>query len=187
MTESATSELLAAADALERGGVIAYPTEAVFGLGCNPHNNLALQRIINIKGRDAHKGFIVIASQQSQLQAFVATPDARQQEQLDEHWPGPVTFVMPASKMFRNSLLSGYRDTLAVRVSTHPVVVKLCNLYKGAIVSTSANKSGETALRNAESVRASIGAELDVVVDAAVGALDSPTRIIDLLSGERLR
>ena len=187
MTDGAALELLLAVRALKQGGVIAYPTEAVFGLGCNPHIEKALQRIIDIKGRDAHKGFIVIASNQSQLQAFVTKPDNQQQAQLDEYWPGPVTFVMPASKVFKNSLLSGYRDTLAVRVSTHPLVVELCDAYNGAIVSTSANRSGEPALRSAESVRASIGEELDVVMDAPVGKLDSPTMIMDLVSGERLR
>ena len=187
MTDGVAPELLRAVKALKQGGVIAYPTEAVFGLGCNPHNDKALQRIIDIKGRDAHKGFIVIASKQSQLQAFVAKPDDKQQAQLDKHWPGPVTFVMPASKMFRNSLLSGYKDTLAVRVSMHPSVIELCNANNGAIVSTSANRSGEPALRSAESVRALIGEELDVIIDAPVGTLDSPTMIIDLMSGEQLR
>ena len=187
MTDGVWSQLLLAVEALERGGVVAYPTEAVFGLGCNPFNVKALQRIIDIKGRDAHKGFIVIASQQLQLQAFVAPPDTRQQTQLDEHWPGPVTFVMPASEAFKHSLLSGYRDTLAVRVSTHPLVVALCNAYNGAIVSTSANISGKPALRSAESVQALIGEELDVIVDAPVGKLTSPTMIFNLVSGERLR
>ena len=187
MTGGVASELLLAVTALKQGGVIAYPTEAVFGLGCNPHNDKALQRIIDIKGRDAHKGFIVIASNQSQLQAFVAKPDNQQQLQLDEYWPGPVTFVMPASEKFRNSLLSGYRDTLAVRVSMHPLVAALCDAYNGAIVSTSANRSGEPALRSAESVLASIGEELDVVMNAPVGKLDSPTMIMDLMTGERLR
>ena len=94
---------------------------------------------------------------------------------------------MPASEMFRNSLLSGYRDTLAVRVSLHPSVIELCNANNGAIVSTSANRSGEPALRSAESVQALIGEELDVIIDAPVGTLDSPTMIIDLMSGEQLR
>lgn len=176
-----------AVDALHNGGVIAYPTEAVFGLGCNPLDKAALQRIIDIKGRDAHKGFILIASSQSQLTEFVAPITPEQQLTLDNYWPGPVTFVIPASINVRNSLLAGYRDTVAVRVSNHPVVVALCESYGGAIVSTSANRSGEPAWRSATDVASSMGAELDALIDAPVGKLDSPTRIFDLVSGKQLR
>ncbi|MFK7859652.1 MAG: L-threonylcarbamoyladenylate synthase [Granulosicoccus sp.] len=176
-----------AVNAIRQGGVIAYPTEAVFGLGCNPYDNVALQRIIDIKGRDAHKGFILIASSQLQLSEYLAPLTEEQQRTLDKHWPGPVTFVIPASEKIRGSLLAGYRDSLAVRVSTHPVVIALCEQYGGAIVSTSANRSGELALRKISDVSASMGAELDAIVDAPVGQLDSPTRIFDLVSGKQLR
>jgi len=179
--------LKSAVDALRRGGVIAYPTEAVYGLGCNPSDENALQRIIDIKGRDAHKGFILIASAQSQLADFIAPLTAEQQLKLDEHWPGPVTFVIPASINIRNTLVAGYRNTLAVRVSSHPVVVSLCDLYGGAIVSTSANRSGEPALRTAADVISLMGADLEVVIDAPVGTLGSPTSIFDLVSGRQLR
>ena len=176
-----------AVTALRHNGVIAYPTEAVFGLGCNPYSETALQRIIDIKGRDAHKGFILIASGASQLEKFLAPVSPRQQTQLDQHWPGPVTFVAPAHQSVRGSLLCGFRDTLAVRVSNHPVVVQLCESFPGAIVSTSANRSGDEALRDADAVHRELGTEIDYVVDAAVGSLASPTMIIDLASGQRLR
>jgi len=176
-----------AVEALQQGGVIAYPTEAVFGLGCDPHNELALQRIIDIKGRDAHKGFILIASNQLQLSKFLTPFSATQQLTLDEHWPGPVTFVIEASAPIRNSLLTGYRDTLAVRVSAHPVVVAICERYGGAIVSTSANRSGESSLRTSADVVSALGAEIDVVLDGPVGKLESPTRIFELVSGGQLR
>lgn len=181
------NNIQAAVAKLRAGGVIAYPTEAVFGLGCNPRNDSALQRIIDIKGRDAHKGFILIASRQCQLQDFMAPINARQQAQLDKHWPGPVTFVVPASNTVTNTLLTGFRSTLAVRISNHPVVVQLCNAYGGAIVSTSANPSGQPSLRTALDVRHSMGHNLDAVIDAAVGQLASPTHIFDLMSGKQLR
>ena len=187
MNMDTACDLAPAIKALASGGVIAYPTEAVFGLGCNPADEAALRRIISIKGRDAHKGFILIASRQSQLHEFITALSAQQQAQLDEHWPGPVTFVVPASQAYKGSLLCGYRETLAVRVSKHPTVVELCDQYDGAIVSTSANTSGSPALRSAEAVQISMGSEIDVIVEAPVGHLDSPTRIFDLQSGERLR
>lgn len=181
------TSLNSAVHALANGGVIAYPTEAVFGLGCNPDDAQAMQRIIDIKGRDAHKGFILIASEQSQLLPYIAPITDAQQSQLDEHWPGPVTFVVPAAKHICNTLLTGFRSTLAVRVSSHPVVVELCKRYGGAVVSTSANRSGDDALRTTVAVMDLMAAEIDVVVDSPVGDLASPTRIFDLLSGKQLR
>lgn len=176
-----------AVDTLRQGGVIAYPTEAVFGLGCNPYDEAALQRIIDIKGRDAHKGFILIASAQSQLSPFIAPVTPEQQIKLDKYWPGPVTFVIPADTSVRNTLLAGYRDTVAVRVSDHPVVISLCEKYGGAIVSTSANRSGEPALRAAADVSCAMGSKVDAVLDSRVGELDSPTVIFDLVTGRQLR
>ncbi len=181
------TDLQVAVDALVDGGVIAYPTEAVFGLGCDPDNEQALQRIIDIKGRDAHKGFILIASNQMQLLPYIAPVTDKQQTQLDEHWPGPVTFVVPAANTVCNTLLTGFRSSLAVRVSSHPVVVELCTLYGGAIVSTSANRSGDESLRTSAQVLDSMGNEIDVVVNSLVGNLALPTRIFDLLSGNQLR
>lgn len=181
------TEIGQAVVALKAGSVIAYPTEAVFGLGCDPTNPSALQRVIDVKGRDTHKGFILIASSQCQLRDFIAPVSAIQQNTLDAHWPGPVTFVVPASHRYSNTLLSGYRDTLAVRVSTHPIVMQLCEQFGNAIVSTSANLSGQAALRSAQEVRAALGAKLDVIVDDSVGTLNEPTKIFDLRSGERLR
>ena len=176
-----------AVDSLLAQGVIAYPTEAVFGLGCNPQDARALQRIIDIKGRDAHKGFILIASRQSQLTPYLAPVDDVQQRKLDQHWPGPVTFVAQASDAYRATLLTGFRDTLAVRVSAHPAVIALCEHYGGAIVSTSANRSGEPALRTAMQVSDKLGVELDAIVDAPVGKLAAPTSIFNLDTGEQLR
>lgn len=180
-------KIQAAVDTLNKGGVIAYPTEAVFGLGCDPLNEVALQNIIDIKGRDAHKGFILIASSQLQLSDFMAPVSAERQQQLNKHWPGPVTYVVPTAESISGTLLTGFRNTLAVRVSSHPVVVALCEHYGGAIVSTSANRSGELALRTANDVVKELENSVNSVVDETVGELASPTKIYDLISGNQLR
>lgn len=180
------STLQQAIGAVRAGGVIAYPTEGVYGLGCDPHNEAALQRIIDIKGRDSHKGFIVVASTQEQLSEFIAPVETDWQRQFDEVWPGPVTFVVPAAEGI-DALLSGYRDTIAVRVSKHPVVRQLCELCEGALVSTSANRSGNKAFLNAADVRAEFGDAIDVVIDDELGGLAESTIIVDVRSGVRLR
>lgn len=181
-----SENVVAAVKALKSGGVVAYPTEAVYGLGCDPRNDNALQRILNIKHREAHKGFILIASNQQQLTPFLAPIRPEWQEQLDKVWPGPVTFVIPAASNV-SELLSGSRDTLAVRVSKHPLVVKLCDAFGGAIVSTSANRSGNEALQTGQDVQNEFADSIDAIVDANVGTLASPTRIFDIRTGQQLR
>lgn len=181
-----SEDVVAAVKALKSGGVVAYPTEAVYGLGCDPRDNNALQRILDIKHREAHKGFILIASNQQQLTPFLAPIQPEWQEQLDKVWPGPVTFVIPAASNV-SELLSGSRDTLAVRVSKHPLVVKLCDAFGGAIVSTSANRSGHEALQTGQDVQNEFADSIDAIVDANVGTLASPTRIFDIRTGQQLR
>jgi L-threonylcarbamoyladenylate synthase len=180
------SDIALAVDTLHTGGVIAYPTEAVYGLGCDPHNEAALQRLIDIKGRDARKGFILIASNQDQLTPFLAPVEPAWQIQFDKVWPGPVTFVVPAAPGI-SDLLSGFRKTLAVRVSDHPVVRRLCDRFGAAIVSTSANRSGQMPCRTDSAVNDVLGSSVDVIVRAAVGTLTSPTRIVDVRTGKELR
>ncbi len=175
-----------AVDALKRGSIIAYPTEAVYGLGCDPRNETALQRIIELKGREAHKGFILVASSQAQLAEFLAPVEPAWQALFDQHWPGPVTFVAPVAANM-SGLLSGFRDTLAVRVSAHSVVRSLCDCFDGPIVSTSANRSGQAALVTGQQVVNEFGDGFGFVVDGDVGALASPTRILDVRDGRVLR
>lgn len=172
--------------ALRAGGVISYPTEAVFGLGCDPRNETALARIITIKGRAAHKGFILIAASQDQLRPFLAPVQPAWQARFDAVWPGPVTMVVPCATG-SSELLSGGRDTLAVRVSAHPLVQELCVRFGGPIVSTSANRSGQEPCRDAASATRLFGQEVDVIVDGDVGTLSAPTQILDVCSGQRLR
>ncbi|NND90601.1 MAG: threonylcarbamoyl-AMP synthase [Granulosicoccus sp.] len=172
--------------ALRAGGVIAYPTEAVFGLGCDPGNESALRRILDIKGRRSHKGFILIACRQDQLMPFLAPVESDWQRRFDEAWPGPVTFVVPAGPGI-SALLTGGRDSLAVRVTDHPLAGELCRQFGSALVSTSANRSGHPPCRDAQSVVAEFGGLLDCIVDSPVGQLDSPTVIVDVVSGARLR
>ncbi|ASJ71459.1 L-threonylcarbamoyladenylate synthase [Granulosicoccus antarcticus] len=179
-------DLSKAVSALRSGGVIAYPTEAVFGLGCDPHDEAALARIIDIKSRDAHKGFILIAATQAQLSPFLAPIEPSWQTQFDAAWPGPVTFVVPARQGI-SELLSGSRDTLAVRVSNHPLVQRLCEDFGGAIVSTSANRSGQEPCRDTATATTLFGPQLDAIVQGQIGTLSAPTRIIDVRTGAQLR
>lgn len=175
-----------AAAHIASGQVIAYPTEAVYGLGCDPSNLNAVQAVLDLKARDANKGFIVIASSLDQLTSFLVPPTTSELERLNAAWPGPVTFVVKANPELP-SLLTGGRDTLAVRVSAHPVVNALCDACGHALISTSANVSGQPALKDAHDVQAAFGDSLAGVVDGALGNLSSATPIFSLQTGEQLR
>lgn len=180
------AQIKIACDAVKRGGLIAYPTEAVYGLGCDPQNTQALERLVTLKGRAGHKGFIVIASNYDQLSDFIEPVPTALAKRLKQDWPGPVTWILTAAKQLP-PLLTGNRPTLAVRVSDHPVVRQLCDILDHPLVSTSANLTGQKELRDAKSVSNIFGHDLDCIVDGQTGSLSGPTPIFDSISGKQLR
>ena len=175
-----------AVNALQRGGVIAYPTESVFGLGCDPDKPAAVQRILDLKQRPIEKGLILIAASFSQLEKYLQDVDPAIQQKALASWPGPYTWLWPV-KPEVSVLLRGQHQSLAVRVSSHPVVRALCEAYGKAIVSTSANPAALDPARSVTEVRRYFDEQLDFIVDAATGASSQPTEIRDLLSNRVIR
>lgn len=176
----------AALSALRRGGVVAYPTEGVYGLGCDPRDAAAVARLLALKGRPPTVGLILIASEFNQLAPWLAPLDRALEARAAATWPGPVTWVWPAAAAV-DPALTGGRRTLAVRVTAHPAAKALCHEFGNPLVSTSANRHGEPPARTAAEVRAAFGDALDAVVDAPCGDLAGPTSIRDALTGEVLR
>jgi len=180
------SALAHAASALRAGGIVAYPTEAVYGLGCDPRDTRALNRLLEIKQRDPHKGFIMIGASFDQLEPYLAALDDNTRAHVLPTWPGPVTWLLPARDDV-SPLLRGAHHTLAVRVTAHPLAAALCRAFGGALVSTSANRSNASPARTAEQVRAQLGADLDYLLEGAVGNAANPTEIRDAATGALLR
>jgi L-threonylcarbamoyladenylate synthase len=177
-----------AAERLQQGGVIAYPTEAVWGLACNPFDEHAVQRLLAIKQRPVEKGLILIAADLDQLRPcldLAALPAERLGEVLAS-WPGPYTWVMPASQR-APAWITGTHTSLAVRVSAHPTVVALCRAFRGALVSTSANLSGQPAPLRRGELNPALLARLDGVTEGETGGLPRATPIRDARSGQQLR
>ena len=174
-----------AAEILRRGGVVAYPTEAVYGLGCDPLNEEAVKYVLAIKQRPVEKGLILIASQFEQLKPFVLAVSPEIQERLDESWPGPVTWLLPA-RPTTPRWLSGEHDSLAVRVTAHPLAGALCEAFGGAIVSTSANPAGRPPARSALQARIRCPG-VDLILQGPTGPLARPTPIRDAVTGRVLR
>lgn len=168
------------------GAIIAYPTEAIYGLGCDPRNEAALNKLITLKHRSQDKGLIVIASQLSQLHGLVEPPHASVLRRVEPTWPGPVTWIMPATPACPAALTGG-RNTIAVRVSAHPVVRELCDCANSALVSTSANTSGQVPLQTADAIIAEFGTRIAGVVRGELGGLKNATSIFDASTGVQLR
>ena len=172
--------------AVRDGGIIAYPTEAVYGLGCDPLDERAVARLIALKQRPADKGLILIANHFLQLEPFCGVVGNAAWRRVKKSWPGPYTWVFPAAAACP-SWLRGERPGIAVRVTAHPVAAALCDACNCALVSTSANVSDAPAARSASQVEEAFGDKLDCIVVGDTGGMHAPTSIRDAMSGRGIR
>ncbi|HIF50967.1 MAG TPA: tRNA threonylcarbamoyladenosine biosynthesis protein RimN [Thiotrichaceae bacterium] len=169
----------------EEGGVIAYPTEAVFGLGCLPLNEHSVQRILKLKQRSVDKGLILVAASIEQLNTFVDFSKVKDMQAIRDSWPGPVTWLIPAKQSTPYWLTGGHK-TLAVRVSSCPTVQSLCEKL-GPIVSTSANPKLATPAKSSVQVDSYFKTGLDYVIPAHITNTYKPTEIRDAQTGDIFR
>ena len=174
-----------AARAVHEGGVIAYPTEAVWGLGCDPWNRTATERLLHLKQRPMEKGLIVIAGHRDQFSAILANLPEEWVARLDESWPGPNTWLVPHQNLFPE-WVTGEHPTVALRVTNHPLVQQLC-AQTGPIISTSANLAGEPAARSYDEVADIFAGQTDYILNGELGGNKNPSLIRDLASGAIVR
>ena len=173
---------------LQQGGVIGYATEAVFGLGCDPDNGDAVQRLLDIKQRPVDKGLVLVAADFSQLRPYLdlsKLPEGRLSVILNT-WPGPNTWIIPA-KSSVPIWLKGRFDSLAVRVSAHPQVHDLCLAFGKPLVSSSANLAGQPPARSFAELEQQLGTELDYILPGSTQGLANPSLIRDGSTGAVLR
>ncbi|GHF90374.1 L-threonylcarbamoyladenylate synthase [Thalassotalea marina] len=177
-----------AVSVFEQGGVIAYPTEAVFGLGCDPDNQAAVEKILKIKNRPVEKGLILLAGDYQQLKPYVdeSKLPADVKQQMLSRWPNGVTQVVPASSKAK-PFLTGQFSTIAIRVTTQADVVALCQQTGKPIVSTSANYSGEEPGKSWQTVEQDLGSAVDFIIKGDTLGFTKPSTIIDALTGETFR
>ena len=168
------------------GGIMAYPTEAVFGLGCDPNNSVAIEKLLTLKNRDPRKGLILIAASWSQLQAFVEPLGQELMTPIFASWPGPNTWLLP----YKNTicpLLHGKFDSLAVRVTNHPIAKQLCHLLDSPLVSTSANPEGKPPARSLKEIEHYFPQGIDWLISGDLGQQQNPTIIRDGRTGAIIR
>ena len=174
-----------AGETIQSGGVVAYPTEGVFGLGCAPGDREAVARICELKQRPLSAGLILIAADIWQLAGFI-DPDPAELQRLLAATDRPVTWIVTAGPLSPDWVTGG-RDTVAVRITDHPIAAALCRAAAGPVVSTSANRRGRPPARRGLQVRRWFAQQLDLVVPGRVGRAAGPSEIRDARSGQVLR
>ncbi len=181
-----TTNIDEAIKALKQGEVIAYPTEAVFGLGCDPFNKSAVEKLLTLKHRPVSKGLILITHDWNHVAQLTKSIDEIAMNRAQSSWPGPYTWVFPASDS-APSWIRGDHPSIALRVTQHPIASALCKAFGGPIVSTSANLDGMAPALNAEAVLHAFPEGVAVIINGAVGENVNPTTIRDVLTGKTFR
>jgi L-threonylcarbamoyladenylate synthase len=179
-----TTPVETAAAILRGGGVIAYPTEGVFGLGCLPEKAAAVQRVLDIKQRDSSRGLILIAANAALLDDWIDLPDKSGLPDPDPD--NPVTWIVPATNRV-TAAVRGDNAGIAVRITTNPVALAISLATQSAVVSTSANLSGQAAVEDQDSLRRQFGRLVDYIVPGDCGPSSGASEIRSLATGEVLR
>ena len=169
------------------GKVFAYPTEDVFGLGCDPDNEEAVTKLLALKQRNVSKGLILVADNYSQVLPYVDDSAIKMTKRTEifSSWPGPITWLLPKSKT-APSWVTGESEFIAVRVSAHPLIKDLCQRADKPLVSTSANTAGHPPALNAAEVTSYFSDQV-VLIDGSLGGSHSPSKIRHGHSGQIIR
>lgn len=186
-----TTSVADAAQGLAQGKVLAYPTEAVWGLGCDPYNEAAFSEILRLKQRPIEKGVILLAGQISQVEHLLKHLDADIRQQVIQSWSHSanqdraITWLLPADDSIP-TWIKGNHPQVAVRVTHHPLCIALCNAFNGFIVSTSANPAGLIPARSIQEANQYFAATIDYL-NGDLGLSQEPSKIIDASTGEVIR
>lgn len=176
-----------AAQVLRNQGVIAHPTEAVWGLACDPFSEAAVNQLLHLKGRPVDKGLILISGNVRHFDALLAPLSQDLQARIMSPMSRPTTWIVPDAEKQIPSWIRGEHDSVAIRISQHPLVGLLSHYFRGALVSTSANPSGSKPAMSVNDIRRYFSAELGCIVPGLLGGATRPSQIIDLVSGKVLR
>lgn len=184
MTKSSIKIRLAV-QKIKTGGIIAYPTEAVYGLGCDPLNEQAVLNLLALKKRDINKGLILIASSLTQLEPYLQLNDEIR-SRVQTTWPKPVTWLIPA-QTWVPQWLTGQHSSLAVRITVHPIAKLLCEKANEPLVSTSANTSSKAAATKSWQIAHYLNDSKLFIVPGKIGCLKQATPIYDILNHQQIR
>ena len=186
-----TTSVAEAAQCLKQGLVLAYPTEAVWGLGCDPFNELAFLEILRLKQRPIEKGVILLAAQIAQIEHLLKPLSTEMYQKVIDSWSHrspterATTWLLPAGDNIP-TWIKGNHPKVAVRVTTHPLCVALCNAFNGFIVSTSANPTGENPALSLQQANQYFSTQINYL-NGDLGLSQEASQIIDAETGEIIR
>jgi L-threonylcarbamoyladenylate synthase len=172
-----------AAQILREGGVVAFPTETVYGLGADAANEVAVRRVFEIKGRPIGHPVIVHIAEASQIDAWAREIPESARVLAERFWPGPLTIVLPRAPR-ASDLVTGSQDTVALRAPSHPIAHAILHEFGGGVVAPSANRFGSVSATRAEHVIADLGDAIDFIVDGGPATIGVESTIVDLAHGE---
>ena len=181
-----TSDPYIIADILNQGGIIAYPTEAVWGLGCDPHNEQAVNKLLAIKSRPMSKGMILVAGEKNQITPWLSQLSEPLQTKLLARYESPTSWIVPDQDI-SPSWVRGDHQSVALRLSQHQGVQAICHAFKACIVSTSANPAGEAPALSTGQVMNYFRDKIDAIFDAPLGQSKQPSQIKNLLDDQLIR
>ncbi len=171
---------------IKQGGVISYPTESVFGLGCNPNDLSAVLQLLEMKQRDMSKGLLLVADNVAQLEPYINISDLQTVNKLMAETSKPVTWLVPC-RYLTPVWLTGKHQAIAVRISRHPIVKQLCSQFNAALVSTSANISGQCSTKKAWQVRKRFADKVNYYVPGELGSFATESEIRNIITDEVIR
>ena len=170
---------------LKSGEVIGYPTEAVYGIGCDPWNQSSVEKIAKIKGRERRQTFLMVASSIDQLTDLIDI--SRLSPQVTSSWPGHTTWLIKAKDNVPYWLQDEQTNKVGIRISNHPLVRELCNEFGKPIISTSANISGKEEIKNQQEFMRTFSSDINYLVDGDLGDYDKASMIIDMETNKKIR
>ncbi|MCP3064117.1 threonylcarbamoyl-AMP synthase [Myxococcus sp. K38C18041901] len=171
-----------AVEVLRSGGVIALPTETVYGLAANAEDELAVRRVFAIKGRPATHPLIVHLAGVEHLSSWAREVPEAARRLAEAFWPGPLTMVLPRTPRATDAITGG-QDTVALRVPGHPVALAVLKALGGGVAAPSANRFGRVSPTTAEHVRVDLGSDVDLVLDGGPCDVGVESTIVDVSSG----
>jgi L-threonylcarbamoyladenylate synthase len=173
-----TESLSRAAETVTRGGIIAFRTDTFYGLGADPFNRRALQRIKQLKGREATKPILVVISDIDQIKRFIAERSGAFDLLAERFWPGALTLIGKAAPLVPEEVTAD-TGTIGIRLPGDDKVRALVRSCGGALTATSANPSGAEPARTAEEVASYFGPSVDLIVDGGEAQAELPSTVVD--------
>jgi len=165
---------------VKNGGLVVYPTDTVYGLGCDPFNVRAVEKIFKVKGERKEKPLPILASDIKFIEK-IAHINETTRKIAEKHWPGPLTLVVPKKTVLPNIVTCGLAS-VGVRIPNHKVAIQLIGLCDGLLVGTSANKTGEKSPKTAREANKQLGKQVAIVLDDGPTPLGQESSIVDLTS-----